>query len=190
MSEEGSKVSLQDPHELKAAIYLCLQDVALHISRKTFNRLAPPILALVRTCKASPLSSSATSFAKHHSSSPSSHTKGMLLFWYGALLLQSIWHSLAHMKGDVFCASNHRANGACQQGPGFVHTSCVCDPALQSPESAWSMCPPLLQLASKMEESSTIKYDHATYAAISRHPSYMQVVSALRYVTPSSPISI
>ena len=127
---------------------------------------------------------------KCHFCSPSSHTRGMLLFWSKPLLLQSIWHSLAHMKGDIFCASNHRANGACQQGPRFLHTSRVCDPALQSPESAWSMCRPLLLLTSNMEESSTTKHDHATSAAISRHRSYMQVVSALRYVTPTSPISI
>ena len=39
-----------------------------------------------------------------------------------------------------------------------------------------------------MEESSTTKDDHAATAAIWRHPSYMQVVSTLRYVTPSSPL--
>ena len=183
-------MNLQDSHVSKAAIYLCLPAVALHISRKTFCCLAPPNLALARACQASPTSSSASSLAKHHSSSPSSHTKGMLLFWPGVLLLQSSWHSHAHMKGDIFCASNRRANGACQQGPGFLHTSRVCDPALQSPESAWSMCRPLLLLTSNMEESSTTNHDHATSVAISRHPSYMQVVSALRYVTPSSPISI
>ena len=36
-----------------------------------------------------------------------------------------------------------------------------------------------------MEESSTAKYDHATTAAIWRHPSYIQVVSTLRNVTSS-----
>ena len=77
------------------------------------------------------LASSASSLAKCHSSSPSSHTRGMLLFWYRALLLQSIWHSLAHMKGDVFCISNQRTNGACHQGLGFLHTSHVYDPVLQ-----------------------------------------------------------
>ena len=34
----------------------------------------------------------------------------------------------------------------------------------------------------------TTKHDHATAAAITRHPSYMQVVSALRFVIPSSPL--
>ena len=186
----GVRVSLQDPHESKAAMCACLQAMALHFNRKTFCPLAPPNHALAHACKASPQSSSASSFGKRHSSSPSSHTKGMILFWPGLLLLQSICHPLAHMNGDLFCASNHRANGACQQGPGFLHTNRVYDPSQQSPESAWSMCPPLLQLTSKMEKSSTIKYDHDTSAAISRHLTYMQVVSALRYVTASSPISI
>ena len=39
-----------------------------------------------------------------------------------------------------------------------------------------------------MEESSTTKDDHAATAAIWRHPSYMQAVNTLRYVTPSSPL--
>ena len=39
-----------------------------------------------------------------------------------------------------------------------------------------------------MEESTTTKHDHATAAAITRHPSYMQAVSALRFVIPSSPL--
>ena len=42
---------------------------------------------------------------------------------------------------------HHRANGACHQDLRFLHTSRVCDPALLSPESAQSVCPPLLQLA-------------------------------------------
>jgi hypothetical protein len=53
-ARRGVRVNLQDPHESKTAIYLCLQAVALHISRKTFCCLAPLILALVRACKASP----------------------------------------------------------------------------------------------------------------------------------------
>ena len=183
-------MSQQDLHESKGR-HVCMPS-SCGLTHQQKNILLP---SSTHPCsralaKASPQSSSASSFAKRHSSSPSSHTRGILLFWSGALLLQSIWLSLAHMKGDVFCASNHRTNGACHQGSGFLHTSRVCDPALQSLESAWSMCPPLLQLAPKMLESSTIKYDHATSSAIARHPSYMQVVSALRYVTPSSPISI
>ena len=54
------------------------------------------------------------------------YIRGMLLFWSEALLLHSIWHPLAHTKGDVFCASNHHANWACHQGLGFLHTSRVC----------------------------------------------------------------
>lgn len=96
----------------------------------------------------------------------SSHTRGMLLFQSEALSLHSIWHPLTHTKEDVFCASTPCANGACHQGPGFLHTSRVCNLALLSPESAWSICPHLLQLASKMEESTTTKHDPVTAATM------------------------
>ena len=158
----------------------CLQAVALHISRKNICCLAPSILALVRACKASPppllALQSATLAARAHTPQEfSSSGTGFATPVHLAL-------TRTHERRCIL-----RLQSPC---PGFLHTSRVCDPALQSPESAWSMCPPLLQLAPKMLESSTIKYDHATSSAISRHPSYMQVVSALRYVTPSSPISI
>ena len=89
----------------------CLQAVALHISRK--NILLPIYIHPCSRARLQSLASSASSFAKRHSSSPSSHTRGIFLFWSEVLLLQFIWLSLAHMKGDVFCASNHRAQGSC-----------------------------------------------------------------------------
>ena len=112
--------------------------------------------------------------------------------FFPSLCCSTLFSICSHAYKGTHLASpilHHRANGACHQDPGFLHTSRVCDPALLSPESAWSMCPPLLQLASKTEESSTSKYDHATTATISRHPSYMQMIRALKYVTPSSSIS-
>ena len=37
-------------------------------------------------------------------------------------------------------------------------------------------------------ESTPTKHDHATTAPLIRHSSYIQAVSALRYVTPSLPL--
>jgi hypothetical protein len=70
-----------------------------------------------------------------------------------------------------------------------MHTSRVCNLALLPPKSAWSLYPPLLQLAKKNGGVTPTKHDQATAAAMTRHPSYMQAVSALSYVTPSSPLT-
>ena len=137
------RVSQLALHTSKVVLCARLQVVALHFSRKTFHHLPPPNLALAHLQSlAIILIHSQLCIARF--SSLNSLARGILLFWSGALLLHSIWHLLAHMKGDVLCVSNHHANGSCNQAPGFLHTSRVYDLALLSPETIWSKCHPLL----------------------------------------------
>ena len=66
--------------------------------------------------------------------------------FFPSLCCSTLFSICSHAYKGTHLASpilHHRAHGACHQDPGFLHTSRVCDPALLSPESAWSMCPPL-----------------------------------------------
>ena len=52
--KEGSEDEPANLHKSKGHMCACLQAMALHFSKKTFDRLASPNLALMRACKASP----------------------------------------------------------------------------------------------------------------------------------------
>ena len=159
----GVRVNLQDPHESKVAMSACPQAMSLHISRKN---ILPPSSA--HPCSRACLQSLALVLIRFQlCKAPLQHPE------------------LSHQRNVPFLARSfttpvHLALTRTHERRHILRLQSSCQ---------WNM-PARPRLTSKMEKTSTIKYDHATSAAISRHPSYMQVVSALRYVTPSSPISI
>ena len=144
MSEEGSESELERSTQVKGCHVCIPSNYGITLQQKTI-----PLLGSSQPYSRACLQSLAIILIHSQlciacSSSSNSLARGMLLCWSTALLLHSIWHPLAHMKGDVLCVSNHHANGSCHQAPGFLHTSCVYDLALLSPETIWSKCHPLL----------------------------------------------
>ena len=90
---KGARVSQLALHTSKAVLCAHLQAAALHFSRKTFHRLAPPNLALAR------LQSLAITLIHYQLcivslAAQRTQRRGMLLLRSRALLLQPIWHML------------------------------------------------------------------------------------------------
>ena len=106
-----------------------LQAVALHFSRKTFHRPAPPNLALARLqslaitpirCQLCIASLAAPTHAKKRNAP---------LTIRGFATPPHLAHAHMQRKGMYFAPpiSKHCANGSCHLGPWFLHTSCVYD---------------------------------------------------------------
>ena len=139
VSEEGSESELERSTQVKGCHVCIPSNYGITLQQKTI-----PLLGSSQPCSRTHLQSLAiilihSQLCIARFSSLNSLARGILLFWSGALLLHSIWHPLAHMKGDILCVSNHQANGSCHQAPGFLHTSRVYDLALLSLETIWSM---------------------------------------------------
>jgi hypothetical protein len=106
--------------------------------------------------------------------------RGVLRFLFRPLLLHSVWHLLICMRGDVFYVSNPTT--LCQRimpPRNMVPTQKAWEPL------AWVGVVKVSSSAAvhiEMEEQSTTTCNHATTAAVSRHASYMLVVSTLRLV--------
>jgi hypothetical protein len=106
--------------------------------------------------------------------------RGVLLFLSRPLLLHTVWHLLICMRRDVFYVSN--LTTLCQRimpPRNTVPTQRAWEPL------AWVGVVKVSSSATvhiEMEEQSTTTCDHAATTATSRHPSYMLVVSTIRYV--------
>ena len=110
-------------------------------------------------------------FAKpHHSPHPLlallTHQRNVPLLVWGSATPLHLATACTHKRRYILCLRPSCQWSLPPRPKVPAHQPCVCDLALLSPESAWSSYPPPLQLASKMEESSTTKDDHAATAAI------------------------
>ena len=116
-------------HTSKAILCAHLQVVALHFSKKTFHRLAPPNLALARVqslaitpirCQLCIASLAAPTHAKKRNAP---------LTIQGFATPTHLAHAHMQRKGMYFAPPipKHCANGSCHLGPWFLHTSRVCN---------------------------------------------------------------
>ena len=123
------KVSQLALHTSKAILCAHLQVVALHFSKKTFHRLAPPNLALacLQSLAITPIYCQlciALLVAPTHAKK-----RNAPLTIRGFATPHRLAHAHMQRKGTYFAPPipKHCANRSCHLGPRFLHTSRVCN---------------------------------------------------------------